>query len=62
MAVPGIDIVGPFPADLQETFIFSAGVMTDAQAADAAAALIKFLRTPEARAVIKTKGMAPADP
>lgn len=59
MAVPGIDIVGQFPADLQETFVFSAGVMTDTKQAAAARALIDFLRTEEARSVIKAKGMEP---
>ena len=62
MAVPGIDIVGPLPGDLQETFVFSAGITTDASDVKAARALIEFLRTPEARAVIKAKGMEPAIP
>ena len=62
MAVPGIEIVGPLPGELQETFVFSAAIMTDANDAKAAKALIKFLRTPEARAVIKAKGMEPAKP
>jgi molybdate transport system substrate-binding protein len=60
MAVPNIEIVGPFPGELQETFFFSAGVTTNAKGADAASALINFLRTPAAKAVIKAKGMAPA--
>jgi molybdate transport system substrate-binding protein len=60
MAVPGIEIVGPFPGDLQETFVFSGGVVTGAREVEAASSLIVFLRTPEAIAVIKAKGMAPA--
>jgi molybdate transport system substrate-binding protein len=60
MAVPGIEIVGPLPGDLQETFVFSAAIMADANDVKAARALIEFLRTPEARAVIKAKGMEPA--
>jgi molybdate transport system substrate-binding protein len=62
MAVPGIEIVGPLPGDLQETFVFSAAIMTDANDVKAARALIEFLRTSEARAVIKAKGMEPAIP
>jgi molybdate transport system substrate-binding protein len=46
MAVPGIEIVGPLPGDLQETFVFSAAIMTDANDVKAARALIEFLRTP----------------
>ena len=60
LAVSGIDIVGPFPKDLQGAFIFSAGVAMDAKEADASKMLINFLRTPDAAAVIKAKGMAPA--
>jgi molybdate transport system substrate-binding protein len=62
MAVPGIDIVGPLPGALQERFVFSAAVMTGAGNVEAAEALIEFLRTPEARAVIKAKGMEPIIP
>lgn len=60
MAVPGIEIVGPLPGDLQETFVFSAAIMTDANDVKAAKALIEFIHTPEARAIIKAKGMEPA--
>ena len=59
LAVPGIDIVGPFPKDLQETFMFAAGVVVGARQGHAAQALINFLRTPDARAAIKAKGMEP---
>ena len=62
LAVPGIEIVGPLPGELQETFVFSAGIMSDATDVKAARTLIEFLRTPEARAVIKAKGMEPAKP
>jgi len=62
LAVPGIDIVGPFPRDIQGVFMFSAGVQNGAEEADAARGLINFLRTPEATAVIKAKGMEPATP
>lgn len=62
MAVPGIEIVGPLPGDLQATFVFSAAIMNNASDVKAARALIEFLRTPEARAVIKAKGMGPATP
>jgi molybdate transport system substrate-binding protein len=61
LAVPGIDIVGPFPKDLQGTFMFAAGVETGAKQVEAANALIKFLCTPDAIAVIKAKGMEPAN-
>jgi molybdate transport system substrate-binding protein len=57
MAVPGIDIVGPLPPDLQSVTVFSAGLSATAQNADGAMALIRFLTTPKAAAVMKAKGM-----
>src|SRR3989454_2187726 len=62
MPVAGIDVVGPLPGDLQNTTVFAAGIMASAKDADAAKALVNFLRTPEAAAVIKAKGMEPATP
>lgn len=57
MAVPGIEIVGPLPGELHGTFVFSVGIMTGANDVKAAKAFIEFVRTPEASAVIKAKGM-----
>ena len=62
ISVAGIEIVGPLPGDLQNTIVFAAAVMASAKDADAAKALVNFLRTPEAAAVIKAKGMEPATP
>lgn len=59
MPLPGIDLVGPLPGELQNTLIFTAAIMTDAKDIAAAKAFIEFLRTPEAAAVIKAKGMEP---
>lgn len=58
--VPGIEIAGPLPGDLQNNLVFEATVMAGASNAQASTALINFLRTPEAAAVIKAKGMEPA--
>jgi molybdate transport system substrate-binding protein len=60
MAVPGLDILGPFPGELQGSFMFSGAVFVGAQGTDAANALIAFLRSPQSAEVIKAKGMAPA--
>jgi molybdate transport system substrate-binding protein len=60
MAVPGLDILGPFPGELQGSFMFSGAVLVGAQGTDAAKALIAFLRSPQSAKVIKAKGMAPA--
>src|SRR6195256_3949293 len=58
--VAGIDIVGPLPGDLQNTIVFAAAVMASSKDAEASRTLVNFLRTPEAVAVIKAKGMQPA--
>ncbi len=62
IAVAGIELVGPLPGDLQDTIVFSAAIMASTKQTEAGKALIDFLRTPEAAAVIKAKGMEPATP
>jgi molybdate transport system substrate-binding protein len=59
IAVPGLQIVGPFPGVLHGKFTFAAAVGSDAREAAPARALIEFLQTPSAKAVIKAKGMEP---
>ena len=56
---PGIELAGPFPADLQQELPFTAAVAADAKEAAAAKALIDFLKTPDATAAIKAAGMIP---
>lgn len=55
--VPGTEIVGPLPTDLQSTTVFSAALMTSSGHPEAGKALLTFLRTAEAAAAIKAKGM-----
>lgn len=57
MMVPGIDIVGPLPEGVQSVTVFTGGISTAAKNPDGAAALLKFLRTPEVAAVVRSKGM-----
>jgi molybdate transport system substrate-binding protein len=59
MAVPGIDIVGPLPDDIQRKTVFSAGLSTSAANPDGGKALITFLLTPKAAAVMQEKGFEP---
>jgi len=56
---PGVDYVGPLPAEVQQTTVFSSGIIVDAKEAEAAQALVKFLTTPEAGAAFKKRGMEP---
>jgi molybdate transport system substrate-binding protein len=57
---PGIDYVGPLPAEIQQYTIFSSGIVADSAEADAAKALVVFLKSPAAAAVFKKRGMEPA--
>ena len=57
---PGIDFVGPIPAELQRYIQFGAAVGSAAKEPRAGAELIKFVTTPAAAPVLKAKGMEPA--
>jgi molybdate transport system substrate-binding protein len=57
LTAPGLDVVGPFPAELQETVVFTAAIATGTKEADAAKALIEFLKGPAGVAIIKARGM-----
>ncbi len=59
LPVPGIDIVGPLPGDLQKTIVYVAGVPANAKNSAAAKALVKFLTSETAATVLKQKGMDP---
>ncbi|MEA2897118.1 MAG: molybdate transport system substrate-binding protein [Bradyrhizobium sp.] len=59
LMAPGVDLAGPFPAELQQELVFTAAVAADTKEAEAARAFIAYLKTPAAAAVIKAKGMEP---
>jgi molybdate transport system substrate-binding protein len=59
LIAPGVDLVGPFPADLQQELVFTSAVSADSKEADAAKAFIDYLRTPAATATIRAAGMTP---
>ena len=59
LVAPGVELVGPFPADLQQELVFTSAVAADTKEADAAKALIDYFRTQEATAIIKAAGMTP---
>jgi molybdate transport system substrate-binding protein len=59
LIAPGVELAGAFPAELQQELLFTASVAQASKEADAAKALIAFLRSPAATTVIKAKGMNP---
>jgi molybdate transport system substrate-binding protein len=62
MNYPGVELVGPLPAELQNTtdFVFLAGVGANAKEPAAAKSLIQYLLSPAAARIIKAKGMEPS--
>ena len=57
---PGIDYVGPLPADIQNMTVFSSGMQVGAKSIEAGRAWITFLTSPAAAAVFRSKSMEPA--
>ena len=60
MSVPGAEVVGPLPAAINSIIMFTAAVSTQTPNQQAARELIKLMKSPEAKPVIKAKGNDPA--
>jgi molybdate transport system substrate-binding protein len=58
LTTPGVDLVGPLPADIQSYIVFAGGVNAKSANADAARALMKFFKE-GAVPTIKKQGMEP---
>jgi molybdate transport system substrate-binding protein len=56
---PGVDYVGPLPAEVQRYTTFSSGVIAGTAQADAAKALAAFISAPAAAQAYKKRGMEP---
>jgi molybdate transport system substrate-binding protein len=56
----GVEVLGPFPPELQSYVQLSAGVGASAAQPEAARSLIRHLSSPEAVAVFKAKGFEPS--
>jgi molybdate transport system substrate-binding protein len=59
LAVPGAELVGPFPAEIQSMSLISAGVFAASTQPDAASAFVRFLGTREAASTMAAKGLEP---
>ena len=55
----GVELAGPVPAELQSYISFGAGVASNTKNADAGKALIKFITSPAAAPVLKSKALEP---
>ena len=59
LPVPGIDYIGPLPAEVQRVSVFSAAVAAHSTNRAAAEALIRFLASQEAAEVVAKTGLEP---
>jgi len=59
LSVPGAQLVGPIPEDIQSYIVFTAAVAANSPNQQAAQDLIAFLRSPAAISAITAKGMSP---
>jgi ABC-type molybdate transport system substrate-binding protein len=54
-----LNIVEPFPADMQREVIYAAGIAANSKEPELAKAFLAYLMSPPAVAVIKANGMNP---
>ena len=59
LATPGLSVVGPIPAEIQNYVIFTGGVSTRTASPAGARALLTFLTGPAAVPAIRKKGLQP---
>jgi molybdate transport system substrate-binding protein len=57
LAVPGIDLVGPLPDEIQKVFETAAGIFVAAAQPAEAEALLRFLLAPAAAGSFRQKGL-----
>lgn len=57
--VPGIDVVGPIPLDLQTPAVFSAGRLASAERPTEADQLLRFLASAEVAPALRATGLEP---
>jgi molybdate transport system substrate-binding protein len=60
LSVPGAELVGPLPAEINKYVMFTAAISAQSPNQQAARELIKLLKSPESKPVIRAKGNDPA--
>lgn len=60
LVVPGIEVVGPLPPEIQTAAMFSGGVLSGSADAEIARGFLRFLAGPEAAPVLAASGLKPA--
>ena len=59
LPVPGIQILDPLPAELQQPIVYGSSAFAQSTPSAAAQALVKFLRSSVAQKVLREKGLEP---
>ena len=59
LPVPGVEIVGPLPPELQQTIVYGTTVFTGSTQREGNAAFVDFMRSDEARHVLHETGLDP---
>ena len=57
--IPGIDVIGELPADVNTVIYYATGLTTMAKQPDAAKAYVQYLKQPSSAPVIQKNGMNP---
>ena len=60
MVVPGIEVIGPLPAEIQTIATFSAGLLATSQQAEKSALLLRFLASAAIAPILRRAGLEPA--
>jgi len=60
LSVPGAELVGPLPEEINQVSIVAAGVFAGTSQSELAQSLIHYLTTPSATRVMRDKGLTPA--
>lgn len=60
LSVPGAELVGPLPAEINQISVISAGILTGTKRSAAVKELIQHLTTPASAGAIGAKGLTPA--
>lgn len=59
LPIPGVDYIGPLPAEVQRVTVFSAGITTSSKQPAAARELIRYLTSPAVAPAIAKTGLEP---
>jgi molybdate transport system substrate-binding protein len=60
-AIPGAELVGPLPKELQNSIPYSAVALRSSKSPDATRAFVEYLGSPSGVAAFRAAGFAPPD-